>query len=148
MSAKRANIDDEIDDLEKVDIAVLKIDQSTQDIIVNGHADDIDRSRADFGVIIALIKAGCTDAQIRWIFTEYPVGQKSDEHQDKYGYLETSIDNAYEAVADEIEELAITDRKGARFNFLMSLSLMSSSDHWLIMLVVISGPCLKGLETE
>ena len=111
LRANRADNDDELDDLEEVDITTLKIDQSIHDRIVNGHAQGTDRSKADFGVIIALIKAGCSDAQIRWIFTEYPVGEKSDEHQDKYGYIQTSIDNAYEAVADEIEELAITDRQ-------------------------------------
>lgn len=99
------------EDLKEVDIRSIKVAPQIYERITEGYPEDTDdRSKVDFGVICSLLKAGCSDAEIKWIFTQYSIGGKSDEHPDKYGYLQTTIDNAFEAVADEIEdEESLTD---------------------------------------
>ena len=90
------------DDLQEVDIEKLNLPDKVHELITAGVPNGDDRSKADFGVVISLLRAGCSDAQIRWIFTEYPISEKSDEHPDKYGYLQTTIDNAYEKIECEL----------------------------------------------
>ncbi len=112
-SAKRNSQNSQSDDLDlvEVDISQLRLPEKTKLLITEGHPAGSDRSKVDFSVIIELLKAGCSDAQVMWIFTEFPIGTASDERASKYSYLETTIDAAFERIADEIEQDSITGKE-------------------------------------
>lgn len=103
------HINSEFGDTEEIDINSLNLSPDIHDLITEGPPEGSDRSKKDFAVITALLKAGCSDKQIRWIFTEYPISAKSDEHPDKYHYIQTTIDNALDLI--EVDLPVITARK-------------------------------------
>lgn len=63
-------------------------------LITQGHSDGSDRSTQDFAVCCDLIRAGCSDDEIRAVFAAYPVGDKYREHGMHDRYLSRTIARA------------------------------------------------------
>lgn len=79
------------------DLDTLNISDAVRQDILRTPAPDEDRSSTSQRVITALCDAGCTDPQIRAVFTSYPVGTQSkyaekEERADEW--LARSIGNA------------------------------------------------------
>lgn len=64
-------------------------------LITEGHSDDADRSREDFGVICDLVRANLTNDEIRAVFAHFSVGTKYRERGEGDRYLALTIAKAW-----------------------------------------------------
>jgi len=71
-----------------IDIDTLPVSEKIQSLIKNGNDGTyFSRSEVDAAVILSLVSKGISDADIKKIFTQFPIGQKYREHGSPDSYL-------------------------------------------------------------
>jgi len=82
--------------VDSINIDDLDLKENYKNLILNGgHVGYESRSEADHAVIYALVGAGLTDSEIRYVFSEYPIGEKYREKgNDGDKYLAISLEKA------------------------------------------------------
>lgn len=105
---------------EFLSIDQLKLNERIKNLIIHGRQKDdkkyASRSEADFAVIIALLKIGCSADVIKEIFAKHKIGERTDEVGEKY--LDRSIEKASQFVVedeDNFTENPIIENDGKYF---------------------------------